>query len=270
MSGLVRSQATTSLSTGGLFGNKTNQPTQNQIYDPLMQRFNNIKNAYDSNTTNYRFYSIVYNNKTGKSPMKPAFITDEDWDKARASSFDPLKFDPSPLVGFSSLESRSKGQIDLINLMKSKYTDMKNKIQELNSSFDILNSNQIKEIQEKNNEISKLLMKVLETEEVKSLSSVTFSIEEHELLDQLEKIQEEINQPNKFIAALNTLSLKSKLLQDSTKISNELNFENKSLTKSLEILKYNTKALRSLEDTFQIIKDEYENFEKNLNNKNLN
>jgi len=256
---------------GGLFGSgNKNAPKTGKIDDPLLQRLHRLRDSYDESKTTYRFGAVVYNTKTqsstglSSSNSKPGSLTDEEWQKAQANSPDPNKFSPFLMCGFPAIEARQSAQVDIVNLMKSKLDDMASKINELSSSFQMLVSSKIQSITERNHHISNSLMQVLETEEVNSLSSFQFSREEHELLDRLEKMQEEIHKPNKFISALNTLSVKAKFMRDSAKSYNVMSINSQISTKSTEILRSNTKAIESLSHQIENLKESVKILEKTL------
>ncbi|EAY13059.1 hypothetical protein TVAG_212410 [Trichomonas vaginalis G3] len=230
-------------SGGGLFGKK-NQPAKPQ--NPIINRINALKQAYDTSSSQCKFIAIVYDaagpsNKNSKVNLEPDIKQIAD-----ACNPDPKLYVTSIIVGYEGITSRVNVQKEMISKMQEKLQSMKNKIQELNDDFKSLLSNRIQSITEKNNEIQQMLMSVLENTEVKALSGFQLSREEQELLDELQKMQEEVNKPNQYIAALNTLSLKAKLVRDSLIVPPSYNLDASTIQKAETVLKANNTGLESI------------------------
>lgn len=235
----------------GLFGQQ--QQVQQHV-DPLLQRLYKIRDSYDPNSTQYRFRAIVYNAKGtggiggGIGGGAPKGIDPTEWQQAIHASPDEATLTPSALSGFNDLKNRINAQQGVLDMMKTKLNDMITRIMELNANYLDSTQDQLKKLTENNNTISYLLMKRLQTEEVNSLQSHQFSNEEHNLLTKIEGLKREVDQPNKFSAALNDLRTMANLNSDRKSIAPQIHIHEATLEKTKEVLDANGKSLKSLID----------------------
>lgn len=226
----------------GLFGNKNAQAAPKPV-NPLIQRINELKAAYDTSSPNCRFVQIVYD-ALSKSPNLN--LAADVVNLAKQSNPDPKLYQPAVIAGFEGIVARQNSQKEIINHMKNKLYTMQEKIINLNKDFKELLASRIQSITEKNNEIQTMLMSVLEKSEVKALSGFQLSREEQELLDELQKIQEEVDKPNQYVAALNTLSLKAKLVKDSLIVPPTYNLDAATIQKAETILRASNMGISSM------------------------
>jgi len=194
----------------GLFGNKTQTVVKSS--DPLQQRLDNIKSSLDKQSTNYRFQTVVYNYGSSNA-RNPPTMTADDWAQAQADAPDTTMF-PFVVCGFDGLKNRMAEQNQIIELMKKKLQSMNSAIKAIKEKSNEFQQEIIPKVFMRKQTILPMLIDILEKEEVHSLSGYQFSREEHELLDRIEKLKEDVNRPNRYVAALNTLTLKANLLKD--------------------------------------------------------
>ena len=141
------------------------------------------------------------------------------------------------------------------------------KINDLSEYFKVINDN-LEKITSQNHRIQLTLMEVLKTTEVNALANanIPLSSEEQILLGDLQKMEEEINRPNQYIAQLNTLSLKAKQKKDSKEIPIYFDIDQDVLAKAEAVLKTDHHAIDSLvkitkkiEHSLQIIEEKIHN-----------
>ena len=232
--------------------------------DPLLRRLYNIRDSYDSNSKSFRFKAIFYDTKgsgIGGSSQAPACLTADQWSQAQASAPGD-EYKPNVLCDFKDLEKRISAQEAIIQKMRNKLDDMRARISELKDEFIEEVETQLKIVEEKNIKIDQLLMGILEVEEISALQSIQFTSDEHQMLNQLEELKVEIDKPNKYVAALNTIKLKSNLLRESMAVKKEIRVDDKTLNSTTEILKMYTNALKSLVQITKKMKSSANNMKK--------
>lgn len=242
------------------------KPQAERPIDPLMARLYKIKNSYDPEHQSYRFHAAFYNTKGGTvaTAKKPNCITDQEWNQLMASTPDPNQI-PHVVRGFGELKSRVEAQNKVVEQMKTKLKSMQAKIEEMRNRYNVDFTAIMREITEDNISISEQLMEVLQDKETSALKSYPFSAQEHELLDRLERLAEEVNKPNKFVSALNTLDLKSKLMMESMAFQPKIELEEEYITKATDILEVNNEALESLINLTKRIEKATANYESAAN-----
>ncbi|KAH0794376.1 FG-nucleoporin NUP57 [Histomonas meleagridis] len=232
--------------------------------DPLLQRLYKIRDSYDKNSKSFRFKVIVYDTKTTTSTIgnqAPACLTAEQWEQANASvPEDTMK--PNVLQDFTDLEGRVGAQEAIIKEMRNKLDDMRTRICELRDEYNEEVTNQLILVSEKNDQINQLLMGVLEVEEINALQTKQFTSEEHQMYDHLEELRSEIDKPNKYVAALNTIRLKSNLLRESMAAHSDIEVSETSLTSAKDVLMMNTKAIKALAHATKKMKNNANNMQK--------
>ncbi|KAH0794487.1 hypothetical protein GPJ56_001512 [Histomonas meleagridis] len=273
MSGLTRSQGFSNLnqlsgagsstsntgansntkSTSSFFSfNQQNNPTKK--VDPLLQRLENIRKAYIPTESLFRFHTIALNAKGSSTTTsfsigsigstKQQGCTEEEWNAAVQSA--PEERTPFLLKGFDELNSRIEAQSKFASMLESSLTAISNKIDLIQSKLDNEFNSQIKSIQNTNKEISTKLMSVLKNKELAAVPELPFTKEESNLYHKIFQISEEMNQPNKYKAALNTLELKVTMLQDSKIYRPKINIPENDKIHIVNVLKMNTEAIRAL------------------------
>ncbi|KAK8882761.1 Nucleoporin nup57 [Tritrichomonas musculus] len=231
--------------------------------DPLIQRLNQIRDSIKpptgstgfsfGQTTNnsqadeYKFSSIVLNIAGQSAPAKPASFTQENWDKeiSKAKQYPMVNesLAPSVISGFKSLEERFDKQNEIVEKMKKKLISMKLDIERIRQRYDDEFIDLIQDISKNNREISEKLMEFLQKKE--KSHDLAFSPQESELFDKLQKLESEIDKPNKFKSALNALNLKAMMIRESTPVYPDIKITNK--TEEAEaIIKSNHDAITSL------------------------
>ena len=130
--------------------------------------------------------------------------------------------------------------------MREKLDDMRTRISELRDEFTEDVTNQLILVSDKNDRINQLLMGVLEVDEVNALQTKQFTSEEHQMYDRLEELRAELDKPNKYVAALNTIRLKSNLLRESMAVRPEVEVSESTLASTEDVLRMNTKAMKAL------------------------
>jgi hypothetical protein len=232
------------------FGQKDNQQQQRES-DPLLQRLHKIRDSYDPESTSYRFQAIVYNTKAGGSlsiggPQIPKCVTKLDWQRAIASAPDRETRTPEVLSGFKGLEDRIKAQETVLGQMRTRLQDMQARISELSTTFGDLIIPRIRKMTENNNLINRQLMSVLKSEEVNALQGIPFTREEELLFEKLDSVRTEIERPNKYIAALNTLNVTAKFMRETLAVPPKVNVKPEVINRAAEILKSNGDAVKAL------------------------
>ena len=260
-----------SLRTPG-FGSNNNTPSVTTL-DPLYKKFLRLKNSFDSS-----FVTQLYNHSKSSTTSsslglggigKSSNTTDEQLEQAKADA-DPDMV-PFNFSGFSQIKVRIDAQKTVIDLMNRKINEFLLRIQEIENSNNNLN-NIFQQISQNNQIIAEKLPYSNEIDqELLSLSGQQFSIEEHNLLDKLEKLSEEIHKPNKFKSTLNTLLLKSKFLKDN---NNNLylfnnNFNDFNSLNLEDFFKLSNNSLSVLNNNVKKLNKSLNVLEKVLNNKEL-
>ena len=240
----------TGFSFGSNFGFGSKQ--ENQV-DPILQRLHKIRDTYNKNNASFRFYHIAYNVSSGSgmgSAAKPASIDQSEWDKyvAIAKNYFMVSKDsmvPTQICGFEELEKRCQAQNDIVNKMVSKLEDLKSRIAQLKKIHDDQFMKLLDEITEKSHLISEQLMEVLEYKEINALPDYPFSQKEHELYDRLQKLKNEINKPNQYTSALNSLELKALMITESAANDNIVELP-KNIDEIEAIIQANHNAIEAL------------------------
>lgn len=235
--------------------------------DPLIQRLNQIRDSIKPSTSStgfggfggfgqttnnsqaneYKFSSIVLNIASQSAPAKPANFTQENWDKeiSKAKQYPMVNesLAPSVISGFEDLEKRFDKQNEIVEKMKKKLISMKLDIERIRQRYDDEFIDLIQDISKNNREISEKLMEFLQKKE--KSHDLAFSPQESELFDKLQKLESEIDKPNKFKSALNALNLKAMMIRESTPVYPDIKITNK--TEEAEaIIKSNHDAITSL------------------------
>lgn len=261
------SKTTSGFGSGfGGFGSFGQTKASDKPVDPLIQRLNQIRDSIKSSTgstgfsgfsfsqtTNnsqadeYKFSSIVLNIAGQSAPAKPASFTQENWDKeiSKAKQYPMVNesLAPSVISGFKSLEERFDKQNEIVEKMKKKLISMKLDIERIRQRYDDEFIDLIQDISKNNREISEKLMEFLQKKE--KSHDLAFSPQESELFDKLQKLESEIDKPNKFKSALNALNLKAMMIRESTPVYPDIKITNK--TEEAEaIIKSNHDAITSL------------------------
>lgn len=247
---------------GSMFGSNNNKPSKPP--DPLMQRLENIQKAYNSAESIFRFHTIALNSKAGSggSSTGSAFggsfgggssfggggkqqgCSEEEWKQAVKSA--PEERAPVLLKGFDDLNSRIDNQTNFAGILESSLKTIQARINIIQGKLDSDFKNKMNLIQTNSNKISKELMYVLKNKELQAVADLPFTKEESDLYHKVFRIKEEMNQPNKYKAALNTLKLKAKMLKDSKVYHPTISFSDNNKIHIVDVLKTNTEAIKSL------------------------
>jgi hypothetical protein len=89
-------------------------------------------------------------------------------------------------------------------------------------------------------------MAVLKSEDVSALQGLPFTRGEELLFEKLEGVRGEIEKPNKYIAALNTLNINAKFMRETLAAPPEVTVKPEMVKKSVEVLKINGDAVKAL------------------------
>ena len=241
--------------------------------DPLLQRLYRIRDAYDQKRPTYRFSAIFYNVK-GKgttfggsafSKKNPDCLTPYEWNQAKADAPDQ-NFEASVIVGFQQLEERQNSQAVVVDAMEKKLKNQIGYIQQLKTIYDESLIHKIHEAEQNQREIHRRLIHQLQVDEVKALQTFQFSLEEHQILDRLEKLNEEIQKPNQYVAALNTLGLHAALQRDSSAGGSEPIVRDEELEPAEGILRSNNDAIAALTEVMRELERSISAMERALEN----
>ncbi|EAY15321.1 hypothetical protein TVAG_223970 [Trichomonas vaginalis G3] len=250
------------------------QKTTTKASDPFVQRLNLIISAYDENSEDYRFAHILYNSQKdtkqskglfgGKSTSlggggglggglgknKPKCISEREFSSYQDLA--PKGFEPTVLKK-DDIPNRMKAQKEILEQMKTKLHHMSEKIANINKDIEFFKKTDLAEAASNNRKILDLSMQQLSKKEVGALKSIQFSREEQELLDKLEAIKAQLNEPNKFVSQLNKLSLLQKFMEDSQEDQeDEFKIPEKRLKDVQDVLEVNGKSLAALEESIKI------------------
>lgn len=234
--------------------------------DPYVQRLNAILQAYDEKSENYRFATVVYNSKKEQKTTSAFGSGGGSFGSAtkNAQCFPPLIWSSYQNLAPEGLEpailtkddipKRVAKQKEILGQMQKKIEQMKERIEALKDEITFFKKDKksgLKAIADNNLEILKLSMEQLQVKEVSALKSTQFSREEQELLDKLELIKSQINEPNKFNSQLNKLSLLQKFMDDSQENMDDKNSEPAFKDELYEILEVNGQSLAALGESIK-------------------
>ena len=166
--------------------------------------------------------------------------------KNQAVKSAPEERTPVLLKGFEDLNNRIDNQTSFAEILESSLKTIQARIDIIQNKLDGDFKNKMNLVQKNSNEISKELMCVLKNKELQAVTDLPFTKEESDLYHKIFQINEEMNQPNKYKAALNTLKLKAKMLKDSKVYHPMINFSENNKIHIVEVLKTNTEAIKSL------------------------
>jgi hypothetical protein len=234
------------------------RPAQNTppVSDPILQRLYKIRDSYDDKSTSYRFLALVCNTKGGSAlggaAGKPASLTDQEWAEASASVLNPDTMAPAALTGFDKLDERSSSQVAICERMRSKLQELKGKIDDVHKGFRDIAMSRLEKLQANNNMINRQLMELTRIREVNGLKTVPFSADEAGLLGDLEKLQRDLEKPNKYVAALNALTLNRKFMRETLAEPPEIVLKETTRKRAEKVLEKNSEALTAL---ISLVKD---------------
>ena len=245
-----------------LFGQSQN--TQQQV-DPILQRLHKIRDAFSDKSDTYRFYSVVQNISTSQ-PMSqpPKFVDPKEWEKAKqnpALSRDHTT--PFQVNGFDGLNQRLKSQKDIVEKMEKKLEDLKSRVVHLKKQYDTEFVKTITDISKNSSMISASLLDLLQFKETEALPDYPFSPKEHELLDRLQRMQNDLKKPNKYQAALNSLNLKATLISESGMNYPDIKLNDK-VDATESIIKSNHEAIEALVNVIQKLRSDTNLLENSL------
>ena len=222
------------------------KPKVKEIKDPLSTHLDKLKDSFDQKTPDFRFYQLFYKIKE-KPPTKPPHpcLSEAEWATALENADENKS--PELLIEFKALETRiTNHQESAIKKMEDKLIDMATKIKELKQTANDLQNVYFKKIYRNSLFISLLLLDKLKTNEVQSLKNLPFSTQEHDYLEHLIQIQEEMQKPNHYEAKLNELHHQADLIEENVSKQPEVVISNELKEQAIKILKEHNTGLSGL------------------------
>jgi hypothetical protein len=231
--------------------------------DELLQRLHRIRDAYNPDSTSYRFRALVYNTVTEAAAnsgsvmgvsggiKRPRCVGEAEWSEAIAAAppaVDPRdRMFPCFLMGFGDLVRRAKQQSDVIAQMRLKLGQLRRRIADLFTAFQDDVAQELL-LRNRNADIQAMLMDYVQAEELHALKDHAFCSEEAAMLDDLEQLEAGINDPKHYISALNTLKLRAQFSLVGAPVPATAcpALPPDALGKFREILSMNTDALKEL------------------------
>jgi len=201
----------------------------------------------DPNTT--QFIRIFYNKVEPEDVPKyhkPANITDQQWEEAKANSPDPTCMVPVFAIGFQDLFSRVtiQNQVseDHARILESYKETLKN----FRKKHDLEISAKIQEYKQNQAELSLRLLKIMVKFECFRTRGYPVQPSEEHWRNVLEHIQKELNSPNQYKAKLSELSSSLSMQEELRGRMITNNLEDESYKEIANILEVHSETLSTL------------------------